>query len=101
MSEHPAIPAEMTDAALAAAPMLQRFYCAGGGSPWDLRTDLSHALAAAITVPQPREPVQERRVLDLRVTDLRGYTGPDRRRSRVPYTGPERRRTLLRRDEAS
>ncbi len=48
MSEHPAVPAVLVDLALAASPELERRYLAGGGSPRDLRTDLSHALAAAL-----------------------------------------------------
>lgn len=48
MSEHLNVPADLVDRALTASPELQRRYLAGGGSPRDLRTDLSHALAAVL-----------------------------------------------------
>lgn len=40
--------APLVAAALAAAPMLERFYLAGGGSARDLRTDLTTALRVAL-----------------------------------------------------
>lgn len=65
MAEHPAIPSSVTDAVLEASPMIERFYTLGGGASSDLRTDLSHGLAAVI-LPSPRIETPE-------------YTGPDRR----------------------
>lgn len=64
MAQHPDIPSNVTEAVLAASPMIERFYCAGGGAPADLRTDLSHGLAAVV-LPTVATPT---------------YTGPERRR---------------------
>lgn len=54
MSEHPNVSAGLVDRALAASPEIERRYLAGGGSRRDLRTDLSHALAAALLAGDPR-----------------------------------------------
>lgn len=86
MSEHRNVPARLVDAALEASPMLERFYVAGGGSKDDLRTDLSHALAAAILfgstggTPWSDDLAGKR---EERRLAQRAYTGPDRRRARV------------------
>ena len=71
MTHHPDVPAALTELALTAEPMLERCYLAGGGSLSDLRTDLSHALAAVLhaVTPTPRQ------------IDLTAYEGPERRRS--------------------
>lgn len=73
MAEHPHVPSEVTEAVLRAAPMIERFYVEGGGNPRDLRTDLSHGLAAVI-LPSPR-------------IEVPGYSGPDRRQHRIDLDG--------------
>lgn len=76
MAEHRDVPAYVTDAALEASPMLERFYVKGGGALSDLRTDLSHAIAAALRAVT-RPPWTDRRVQQV------AYIGPDRRRRPV------------------
>jgi putative oxidoreductase len=58
MAEHPSIPAFVTTEAIAARPSIERFYVQGGGSVFDLRTDLSHALAVVLESPQSGHGVE-------------------------------------------
>ena len=85
MSENPAVAPGLVTAALAAAPMLERFYCLGGGSPSDLRTDLSAALAVVQDIVLARER-HEVAIVPPAVIDL-----VDRRRQDAPFAGQDRR----------
>jgi hypothetical protein len=83
--EHPDVPPEVTTAAAAAAPMLERFYRLGGGSHDDFRTDLSAALAACRLVAVPIDRGVARvidLIVDRREADL-AFVGPDRRAPRL------------------
>lgn len=83
MAECARVPSQLTDAALAASPMIERFYRLGGGSEDDLRTDMSYAIEAVLdrlvnsNAPSPPRP--RGRSL-LRVVSTPAYTGPERRR---------------------
>ena len=70
MSEHWNVPPAMTTAAIEGSTGLRYVYERGGGSLSDLRTDVSHAIAAALAT----------------------LGRPDRRQNRGGYCGPERRR---------
>ena len=74
---HPNVRAAQVDTALKASPELERRYLASGGSPGDLRTDLSHALNA---------------VLGDALANVRMLNLTERREAHINFGGPERRR---------
>lgn len=86
MSEHPSVAPGLVDVALAESPCLERFYLLGGGSSADLRTDLSHALAAVLTAGSTASTP---------VIDLTERRLGERRQAQVAFTGPERRRRTV------
>lgn len=82
--DHPDVPVEVVNAAIAASPMLERFYLEGGGSPQDFRTDVSAALAAVryVAVPVDHGLAKVIDLVDRRTTD-QPFAGPDRRQRNV------------------
>lgn len=83
--QHTDVSPELITIAIAACPPLQRIYARGGGSVHELRTHMSHVLAAALSVPtqEPRVPVVD---LVGRRRRHGAYAGPDRRKA---HTAPD------------
>lgn len=85
MAECSRVPSRLTDAALEAGPMIERFYLRGGGSSDDLRTDMSYVIEAVLdtlvgSTPPPPPRTRRRGRSWLRAISSPGYVGPDRRR---------------------